>query len=246
VKLFPAIDLRGGRTVRLVEGDAGAETRYDVDPVALALAWERAGAEALHVVDLDGAFTGAGEANREIISAILSRLSIPVEVGGGLRTEAAVEVALASGARWAILGTLAVERFDLVEALAERHPRRVVVGIDARDGRVATRGWTDVTEVDAVELGRRVAAAGVERVVYTDIARDGRLAGPNVEATVRLARETGLRVTASGGVGSLEDLRRLAAAGVDSCVVGRALYERRFTLAEALLESGGEWVDPER
>ena len=143
-----------------------------------------------------------------------------------------------AGARWAILGTLAVERFDIVEALAARHPGRIVVGVDARDGRVATRGWTDVTAVDAVELGRRAAAAGVARAIYTDIARDGRLAGPNVEATARFARETGLRVTASGGVGSLDDLGALAAAepdGVEAVVVGKALYERRFSLGEAIV-----------
>lgn len=232
--IFPAIDLKGGRAVRLVEGEAATETSYDADPVARAAAFERDGAEALHVVDLDGAFAGGGDANREIVAAILSRLSLPVQVGGGLRTEAAVEVALAAGARWVILGTAAVEQFDMVERLAARHAGRIVVGIDARDGRVATRGWVDLTGIDAVDLGRRVAAAGVERVVYTDIARDGRLAGPNVEATARLARETGLLVTASGGVGALDDLRRLRDAGIDSCIVGKALYEGRFSLPEAI------------
>jgi phosphoribosylformimino-5-aminoimidazole carboxamide ribotide isomerase len=237
VKIIPAIDLRGGRTVRLVEGEADRETRYDLDPVETALGFERDGAEVLHLVDLDGAFAAEGRANREVIHAIVSALRIPVELGGGLRSEAALEAALEAGAQWAILGTLAVERFDLVERLAAKHPGRIVVGVDARDGRVATRGWTDVTSVDAVKLGRRVAAAGVERVIYTDIARDGRLAGPNVEATARLARETGLRITASGGVGSLDDIRALRAVerdGVDACVVGKALYERRFTLGEAI------------
>ncbi len=233
MKVIPAIDLRGGRTVRLVEGEADRETRYDLDPVEVALGFERDGAESLHLVDLDGAFASEGGANRDVIRAIVSALTIPVELGGGLRTEAAVDAALDAGARWAILGTLAVERFDLVEALAARHPGRIVVGIDARDGRVATRGWTDVTEVDAVELGKRAAGAGIERLIYTDIARDGRLEGPNVEATARLARETGLAVTASGGVGSLDDLRRLRQV-VDSAIVGKALYERRFTLVEAI------------
>lgn len=234
--VIPAIDLRGGRTVRLVEGAADRETRYDLDPVETALGFERDGARMLHLVDLDGAFAGeGGEANRDVIRAIVAALRIPVELGGGLRDEAAVEAALEAGAHWAIVGTLAVERFDAVERLAARHPGRVVVGIDARDGRVATRGWTDVTETDAVDLARRVAAAGVERVVYTDIARDGRLEGPNVEATARLAREAGVRVTASGGVGSLDDLRAVRDAGVvDSCIVGKALYEGRFTLRQAL------------
>lgn len=239
MKIVPAIDLRGGRTVRLVEGEADRETRYDLDPVEVALGFERDGAESLHLVDLDGAFATEGGANRDVIRAIVSALTIPVELGGGLRTEAAVDAALDAGARWAILGTLAVERFDLVEALAARHPGRIVVGIDARDGRVATRGWTDVTEVDAIELGKRAAAAGVERLVYTDIARDGRLEGPNVEATARIARETGLSVTASGGVGSLDDLRRLRTV-VDSAIVGKALYERRFTLNEAIRAARNE------
>jgi phosphoribosylformimino-5-aminoimidazole carboxamide ribotide isomerase len=235
--VIPAIDLRGGRTVRLVEGEAALETRYDLDPVETALGFERAGAEILHLVDLDGAFAGSGEANAEVIREIVSAVRIPVELGGGLRSREAVEAALGAGARWAILGTVAVENFALVATLAADHPGRIVVGIDARDGRVATRGWTDVTSVDAVELGRRVAHAGVARVIYTDIARDGRLAGPNVEATARLAAETGLRVTASGGVGSLDDLRAVAAAasaGVDACIVGKALYEGRFTLVEAI------------
>jgi phosphoribosylformimino-5-aminoimidazole carboxamide ribotide isomerase len=237
VKIIPAIDLRGGRTVRLVEGEADRETRYDLDPVEVALGFERDGAEALHLVDLDGAFTGAGEANRETVRAILAAMRIPVELGGGLRTEAAVEAALAAGARWAILGTLAVENPASVATLAAAYPGRIVVGIDARDGLVATRGWTERTSLDAIELARRMAGVGVERIVYTDIARDGRLQGPNVEATARLAREAKVSVTASGGVGTLDDVRRLReveSCGVDSCIIGKALNERRFTLREAL------------
>jgi phosphoribosylformimino-5-aminoimidazole carboxamide ribotide isomerase len=242
VKVIPAIDLRGGRVVRLVEGAPDRETRYDVDPVETALAWQRAGAAALHVVDLDGAFAGErGEANRETIRAIVAALAIPIEIGGGLRSEASVAAALEAGAHWAVLGTVAVERFDLVTSLAAAYPGRIVVGIDARDGFVATHGWTDVTSIEAVELARRAAGAGVERAIYTDISRDGRLVGPNVDATARLARESGLHVTASGGVGSLDDLRRLAAAepdGVDACVVGKALFEGRFTLREAIAAAG--------
>jgi len=189
------------------------------------------------VVDLDGAFAHADGANARVIRAIVSAVSIPVELGGGLRSREAVDAALDAGVRWTILGTIAVERFELVAELASAWPGRIVVGIDARDGRVATRGWTDVTSVDAIELGRRVRDAGIERAIYTDIARDGRLTGPNVDATARLARETGLRVTASGGVGSLDDLRAVAAVehdGVDACIVGKALYEGRFTLREAI------------
>lgn len=236
MKIVPAIDLRGGRTVRLVEGEADRETRYDLDPVEVALGFEREGAEMLHLVDLDGAFTGAGEANRDVVRAILSSVRVPVELGGGLRGDEAVASALDLGAHWAILGTLAVERPEVVASLASRYPGRIVVGIDARDGRVATRGWTERTEIDAVDLARQMRDAGVERIVYTDIARDGRLVGPNVEATARLAREARVRVTASGGVGSLDDIRRLRdveSDGVDSCIVGKALYEKRFTLAQA-------------
>jgi len=237
MKIVPAIDLRAGRTVRLVEGEADRETRYDLDPVEVALGFERDGAEMLHLVDLDGAFTGAGDANRDVVRAILAAVRLPVELGGGLRGEDAVAAALDLGARWAILGTLAVEQPDVVASLASRYPGRIVVGIDARDGRVATRGWTERTEVDAVDLARRMRDVGVERIVYTDIARDGRLVGPNVETTARLAREAGVLVTASGGVGTLDDIRRLVeveADGIHSCIVGKALYEGRFTLAEAL------------
>jgi phosphoribosylformimino-5-aminoimidazole carboxamide ribotide isomerase len=234
--VIPAIDLRGGQTVRLVEGAAERETRYDVDPVEMAARFERDGAEMLHLVDLDGAFDGqGGSANADVVLAILETVAIPVELGGGLRSEASVELALGSGARWAILGTAAVEDFSLVRSLAGRFPGRIVIGIDARDGRVATRGWTDVTEVDAVELGKRVRDAGVERVIYTDIARDGKLQGPNLEATLRFAAGTGLEVTVSGGVSSVDDVRAIAAATtLHSCIIGKALYEQRLTLSEAV------------
>lgn len=234
--VIPAIDLRGGRTVRLVEGAADRETCYDLDAVEVAQGFERDGAGMLHLVDLDGAFDGTGgSANAEVVLAILESVGIPVELGGGLRSEASVEVALGSGARWAILGTAAIEDFSLVRSLAGRFPGRIVVGIDARDGLVATRGWTDVTGVDAIELGRRVRDAGIERVIYTDIARDGKLQGPNLEATLRFAEATGLDVTVSGGVSSVEDVRAIAATGaIHSCIIGKAIYERRLTLAEAI------------
>lgn len=237
--VIPAIDLRGGRTVRLVEGASDRETRYDVNPVEVAAGFERDGARILHLVDLDGAFGGsAGQANREVIRGILESVSIPVELGGGLRNEPTVEAALESGAHWAILGTAAVENFRLVEGLAGRYPGRIVVGIDARDGRVATRGWTDVTDVDAVELGRRVRDVGVDRVIYTDIARDGKLEGPNLEATLRFAEATGLDVTVSGGVSSVDDVRAIAAtAAIHSCIIGKAIYERRLTVSEAIRAS---------
>lgn len=236
--VVPAIDLRGGRTVRLVEGEASRETRYDLDPVEVALGFERDGAEMLHLVDLDGAFDGnAGSANADIIRAILAAIRIPVELGGGLRSEASVDRALDDGATWAILGTLAVEDPGIVATLARRYPGRIVVGIDARDGRVATRGWTDVTDVDAVELGKRVRDAGVGRVIYTDIARDGKLGGPNLDATVRFARESGLEVTVSGGVSSVDDVRAVAVAEppIHSCIIGKAIYEGRLTVPEAVL-----------
>lgn len=236
--VIPAIDLRGGRTVRLVEGMADRETRYDLDPVDVAIRFESAGAEMLHLVDLDGAFDGsAGSANAEIVRAILSAVRIPVEVGGGLRNEDAVSRALDCGAQFAILGTAAVENPKLVEKLAARYPGRIVAGIDARDGRVATRGWTDVTEVDAVELGKRMREAGVSRAIYTDIARDGKLQGPNLGGTVRFAEGAGLDVTVSGGVSSIDDIASIAASScsrIHSCIVGKAIYEGRVAVADAV------------
>ncbi|MFL6213915.1 MAG: 1-(5-phosphoribosyl)-5-[(5-phosphoribosylamino)methylideneamino]imidazole-4-carboxamide isomerase [Blastocatellia bacterium] len=236
--IIPAIDLKGGRCVRLTEGREASAKVYDRDPLEVARAYEKAGAKLIHVVDLDGAFMGAASANLQIIKRINGEVSIPVEVGGGLRSLADIEFLLRDvGARYSIIGTVAVEQPDLLREAVAAFGDAIVVGIDARDGQVATRGWTEATRRDAIELACEVAHLGVRRIIYTDIARDGRLKGPNLETTREIARQSGARVTASGGVGSLEDIARLAelkSDGVDSVIVGKALYENRFTLKQAL------------
>ena len=236
--IYPAIDLRGGRCVRLQQGDFARETVYADDPVEAAGRWAAEGAAWLHVVNLDGALGRSGEANLAALARIRRAVDLPIQFGGGLRSVEDVDRVLGLGVARVILGTVAIREPEVVrEALARYGAERIAVGIDARDGRVAISGWVDVSEVEAVDLGRRMAALGVQRVVYTDVARDGMLTGPNVPATAALARETGLRVIASGGVSSLDDLEQLAAHaadGIDGVIVGMALYEGRLTLPEAL------------
>lgn len=235
--ILPAIDLKGGRAVRLLQGRADQETRYSDDPVAVARGFEQAGAKMLHVVDLDGAFQGKS-ANREVIRAIRAALTIPIEVGGGMRSLADIEAMLDLGVDSAIVGTLAVRDPAAVQAALRRFGgERVQLGIDARDGKVAVQGWEERTALDAVAFGQQWKSHGVTRVIFTDIARDGMLQGPNVSAIRRFAEATGLRVTASGGVSSKTDidhLRTLEPLGVDRVIVGKALYEGAVTLAEIL------------
>ena len=236
--VIPAIDLKGGRCVRLTEGREQSAKVYDRDPLEVARAYEKAGAKLIHIVDLDGAFLGTTSANLQIIKRINGEITIPIEVGGGLRSLADIEFILRDvGARYSIIGTLAVEQPELLKEAVPAFGDAIVVGIDARDGQVATRGWTEATRVAAIELACQVAALGIERIIYTDIARDGRLKGPNLETTREIARRSGARLTASGGVGSLEDIAQLSeleSDGVDSVIVGKALYENRFTLKQAL------------
>ena len=232
--VIPAIDLQGGRCVRLVEGRADTATVFGDDPVAMARRWAAAGAPRLHVVDLDGAFEGTPR-HGAVIAAIAAAVPIPVEVGGGLRDLATAGAALATGARWAILGTTAALDPDLLEAACRRWPGRILVGVDAVDGRVAVRGWTEVLPLAALDLARQAAAAGAAAIVYTDVRRDGTGRGPNLAATARLGADAGLPVIASGGVGTLEDLVRLAALpGVAGAIVGRALYTGAVDLRAAL------------
>jgi phosphoribosylformimino-5-aminoimidazole carboxamide ribotide isomerase len=233
MQIFFAIDLLGGKAVRLVEGKRELATIYHDDPPALVEELTTAGADRLHVVDLDGAFTG-NAAHREILQAICARAKAPVQLGGGLRDRAAVEGALAMGASYVVLGTAAVKQPALVEELCRAHPGKVVVAVDARDGVVAIEGWTESGSVTALELGQRAAGWGAAALLYTDVARDGTHGGPNVAATAELGRRIGCDVIASGGVSSLEDLARLRDAGIFGVVVGRALYDRRFTAAEAV------------
>jgi phosphoribosylformimino-5-aminoimidazole carboxamide ribotide isomerase len=221
VIVIPAIDLQGGRCVRLVEGRADSATVFGEDPVAMAQRWAERGARRLHVVDLDGAFAALP--------------AVPVEVGGGLRDLATVEAALETGARWAVLGTAAALDGAVLEAACARWPGRILVGVDAVDGRVAVRGWTDVLPLGAHELATRAAAAGVAGVIYTDIRRDGTERGPNLEATAALAAVTPVPVIASGGIGGLADLVRLAAIpNVAGAIVGRALYTGAVDLRAAM------------
>jgi phosphoribosylformimino-5-aminoimidazole carboxamide ribotide isomerase len=238
--IIPAIDLRQGKCVRLAQGRKDLATAYEVDPLGIAKSFEQAGGQMLHVVDLDGAFGEGQSLNREVARQIIRSSTIPVQFGGGLRTIDDIEELILAGAARVVIGTLAVEYPEILASLAKRFGARLAVGIDARDGQVMTRGWETRGQVKAVDFALRVAAAGVERIVYTDVARDGMLIGPNIEQTCLLARESGLKVTASGGVSSLEDLKRLSAVsetGVDSVIVGRALYEGRFTLKDALKET---------
>jgi phosphoribosylformimino-5-aminoimidazole carboxamide ribotide isomerase len=243
VIVIPAVDLRGGRCVRLREGRADAQTVFSDDPVAMAQRWVAAGAERLHVVDLDGAFAGAPRQTALIAKIVDAVRPVPVEAGGGLRDLATVETLLEAGARWAVVGTRAVEPAFLGE-LCRRFCDRVIVAVDARDGRVAVRGWVDSVEMTPPMLARAVRqAGGAAALLYTDVSRDGTGQGPDVEGTAQLAREAGLPILASGGVGSVEHVAALAAvadAGIAGVVVGRALYTGAFTLADAVRAASGD------
>ena len=232
--LYPAIDLKGGACVRLLRGDMAAATVYGTDPGAQAAAFAAAGCERLHVVDLDGAF--AGEARNAVaVASILASVSVPVQLGGGIRDRAAVERWLEAGVARVILGTAAVEDPGLVREVARAHPGRIAVGIDARGGRVATRGWAEVTGTDATDLARAFEDAGIAAIIYTDIERDGAMQGPNVAATAALARAVDVPVIASGGVSSLADLTALRdAGGIAGAISGRALYDGALDLRAAL------------
>ncbi len=233
--LYPAIDLKGGQCVRLLRGAMEDATVYGDDPGAQAAAFAEAGCRWVHVVDLDGAFAGH-PVNAPAVEAILAAVSVPVQLGGGIRDRATLEGWLARGVTRVILGTAAVRDPALVRAAAAAHPGRVAVGIDARGGRVAVEGWAEATEIDATDLARRFEDAGVAALIYTDIDRDGALQGPNVEATAALARAVSIPVIASGGVASLDDLRALKAAEAPlaGVISGRALYDGRIDLAEAV------------
>lgn len=235
--IFPAIDLRQGRCVRLRRGRPDAETLYSDDPVAVAERWMREGAQWLHVVNLDGAF-GVSSPNLRIAGQIAASVEVPLQFGGGLRTLADIEKALGLGITRVILGTVALHQPQLVAQAIERFgPERIMVSIDAQDGRVAAHGWRELSDLEAVDLARRMRDIGVQRVVYTDISRDGMLTGVNVPATERLARESGLRVIAAGGVASLKDIQMLKAAeesGIEGVVIGQALYTGAISLPEAL------------
>ena len=232
--LYPAIDLKQGRCVRLVRGDMDQATVFNDDPAAQARTFRESGASWLHIVDLDGAFAGA-PMNAEAVQAIVDAVDIPVQLGGGIRDLATIESWLTRGVARVILGTVAVKDPDLVVTACGKWPGRVAVGIDARRGRVAVEGWAEDTGIEAVALARKFADAGVAAIVHTDIDRDGVLEGANVQATAALSRAVPVPVIASGGVSSLDDIRALAAEqSIAGAIIGRALYDGRIALAEAL------------
>lgn len=233
--VFPAIDLRAGRVVRLRQGRVDAETKYSDDPAQVAARWQSEGAAWLHVVNLDGAFGDEASANSRALTRLAAAVSIPVQFGGGLRDLASIEAALALGVARVVIGTAALEKPQLVsEAIARFGAQKIVVGIDARDGLVATRGWRVQSKVSASELAKQMRARGVERIVYTDIARDGMLRGVDAEALAAFARAAEARVIASGGVASVDDIAALRAhPKIEGVIVGQALYTGALTLAAA-------------
>ena len=233
--LYPAIDLKDGQAVRLLRGDMDKSTVFNDDPAAQAMEFVEAGCEWLHLVDLNGAFAGE-PVNAAAVEAILDRCKVPAQLGGGIRDMATIERWLDKGLQRVILGTIAVENPDLVREAARAFPGHVAVGIDARNGRVATKGWAEETDVMVTDLARSFEDAGVAAIIYTDINRDGAMQGPNVEATADLARAVSIPVIASGGVSSLDDLIALrdCGAGLNGAISGRALYDGALDLAEAL------------
>ena len=234
MEIIPAIDLRGGNCVRLYQGDYAQETVFSDDPLAVAERWQAEGGQRLHIVDLDGAHSG-NPANLAAIAAIAQRLTIPVQVGGGIRRVDTAAGLFDAGAARVVVGTAAVANPELVETLCRRFgSERVVAALDARNGLVAIRGWTETSEVTATELARRMADLGVTRVLYTDISRDGTLEEPNYDATAALVRDSGLRVLSAGGVGASAHVAKLVPTGAEATIIGRALYTGDITVAAAL------------
>lgn len=234
MRLYPAIDIIDGQAVRLVQGDYDQETVYDKDPVKVALKWQEAGASYIHVVDLDGALDGTWK-NEKVISNIVKAVSVPVQTGGGIRTLADIELRLNAGLDRVILGTVAIKQPEIVaEAVAKFGAERIVVGIDAKDGMVAIHGWEEVSNVSALDLCLKVKAMGVTTIVYTDIAKDGMMQGPNVEQTAHLVKETGMAIIASGGVACYEDLANIKSIEAEGLIIGKALYTEAIDLATAV------------
>lgn len=233
MEIIPAIDIRGGRCVRLYQGDYSRETVFSEDPVAVALGWQGHGARWLHLVDLDGAAKGE-PVNLPTIEAIVKKVVMSVQVGGGIRDAGTVARLLALGVRRVILGTVAVERPEMVAEMCQKFGEAIVVGIDARDGYVATKGWLEDTGITALELAKKMAGLGVRRVIYTDIKRDGTLTEPAYDAIGQMVRGVGIPVIAAGGICRLEQLQRLKGLGVEGAIIGRALYTGDIDLREAL------------
>ncbi len=234
--IFPAIDIRGGKCVRLFKGDFQQETVFSDSPADMARKWQSQGAEYLHLVDLDGALAGSSK-NLAAIEEILKVVDIPTELGGGIRSMEQIDQLLAMGITRVILGSVAVKNPDLVREACTKYGERIVVGIDAKDGIVAVEGWGESGNIGVIELAQKMKAAGVKTIIYTDISRDGTLSGVNVEATVKLAQESGVKIVASGGVKSLDDIKALKAHendGIEGVIAGKSIYMGTLDLAEAI------------
>lgn len=234
MEVIPAIDIRGGKCVRLAQGDYDRETVFGEDPVAMALRWSSYGASRLHVVDLDGA-RGSEQTNAAIVRRIVQAVDAPVQTGGGIRSLEAIQSAFDTGVDRVVLGTAAVKDPAILREAVALARSRIVVSVDAREGKVSLQGWTESTDIEAVSFIDRLQEMGVERIVYTDILRDGVHDGPNFEMYERLTSATSVKVIAAGGVGSLEDLRRLKDCGVEAAIIGRALYTGDVALPDALM-----------
>lgn len=234
--IIPAIDLKNGQAVRLQQGDFSRSTVYSSDPVEVALKWQNAGAGRIHIVDLDGSLAGIPR-NKEVIQRIAGNIQVPIELGGGIRDLATIESYFDAGIRFAILGSAALKKPELVKAACAKFPGRIIVGIDAKDGMVAVEGWTEATHVSAIELARSFEQFNLDSIIYTDINRDGMETGVNVEATRKLAEAIRVPVTASGGVASLQDIRELKKveqSGIKGVIIGKALYTGAISLEEAI------------
>ncbi|MGB9597329.1 MAG: 1-(5-phosphoribosyl)-5-[(5-phosphoribosylamino)methylideneamino]imidazole-4-carboxamide isomerase [Candidatus Poribacteria bacterium] len=236
--IIPAIDIRNGKCVRLVQGKADAETVFSDDPVSMAVKWENKGAEFLHIVDLDGAFSGEPK-NLTIVEKIVKSVSIPIELGGGIRNKSSVDKVFQVGVYRAILGTSALKNPDFVSEMCDLYDEKIAVGIDAKDGKVAVKGWTEIEEKTAIDLANEMKECGIKTIIYTDIARDGMLTGPNIQATKNLAMAvSGVGIIASGGVSSIDDIKKIKEIepyGVIGVIIGKALYTGDIQLEEALL-----------
>jgi len=237
MELWPAIDLRGGRCVRLLQGDYGRETVFGDDPVAMVQGFVAAGARRLHIVDLDGARDGV-PAQAELVGRMVAAAGVPCQLGGGIRSLATARAYVEAGVARLVVGSVAIESPELLETLAQTYPGRIVLGLDARDGMVAVRGWLETSRLAALDVARRHAGLPLAGIVYTDIARDGMLSGPNLPALADMVRGATLPVIASGGVSNAADVRQVAAVGAAGCIVGRALYQGTLTLDDALAAAG--------
>ena len=235
MRIIPAVDIKEGRCVRLVQGKVDQETVYSNDPLSMANHWDEEGAQTIHVVDLDGAFQGS-PINAEIVKNIIYSSSVDIQVGGGIRTLETIETYVKAGAYRIIIGTVAQQEPEFVEEACKRFPHKIIVGIDARDGLVAVKGWVEVSEQKATDLAQKLKGYGIAGFIFTDISRDGMLQGPNLESIKEFAESTQLPVIASGGVSRLEDIKNLAkleSYGIEGVIVGKALYDKTLTFKEA-------------